>query len=133
MKRVQTHIVEFHSVGSVCCSPPVRYSSKAVFTPSLCHCHLCRYQRQVAFSQVKPLFVCGGIRFPRDPVGEVEVLLSKPLFCQKLSDLHVYNNKMTGHRVVYVCSCQCAEVAGIKDNGSPCFLTGRALEQRFIA
>lgn len=50
---------------------PARYSFEAVFTPSPSHCHLCHYQWQAVLSQVKLRFVCGGIRFPRDPVGEV--------------------------------------------------------------
>lgn len=71
----KTDTVELHGVGGgilrVCIVPPVWYSLKAVFTPSLLYCHHSHYQWQVAFSQVKLRFVCGGILFLHDPVGEV--------------------------------------------------------------
>lgn len=61
--------------GSILCAcivSPARLSLKVVFTPSLCYCHLCRYQWQAELSQVKLCFVCGGIQIPSDPVAEVK-------------------------------------------------------------
>jgi len=109
------------SILKMCIVPPARSSLKAVFTPSLGHCYLCRYQWQAVLSLIKLCFVCGGIRFPPWPRCWGEVVLSKPFFWQKVNDLHMYNKQMTGHHILCVC-VYLSMCRGLLGNGFTCFL-----------